>query len=350
MTGEVGNLDDQLTNERRKVDVATHNFSVRELVRMITDGELNVAPEYQRKFRWREDGESLFVESVFLGLPVPPLFVATNVDFQWEVVDGLQRLSTLVHYMSENADDLKLANRTSALVIEGLEKLTELNGKTFADLPRNFQVYFGRQPLQVISLTDKSDLQVRFDLFERLNKGTVTLTPQEVRACVYRGPFNSLLEELAKHESFTKLLKLQKIHQHDGTIAEQVLKFFAYKNFRDQFDGKVSTFLNRYMLAANERFDADQEKLAFMKASDRLFDICNGPFLRPGVHVTPLVQFEACLVAVAELQQGGQEVITPPGKWLVDPELKDSSTGATNTRSMLRRRIEQAKALLSGRA
>ncbi|MFC4018927.1 DUF262 domain-containing protein [Micromonospora sp. GCM10011542] len=348
---DLDTLEAQLTTERRKVDVANHNFSVRELVRMMTDEELNVAPEYQRKFRWTEDGESLFIESVFLGLPIPPIFVATNVGFQWEVVDGLQRLSSLLHFMGESTEDLKFANRREPLILEGLEKLNQLNGRTFAELPKSLQVYFGRQPLQVISLTDKSDLQVRFDLFERLNRGTVTLTAQEVRACVYRGPFNNFLEELAADETFLSLLKLQRARQHDGTKAEQVLKFFAYKNYRDEFDGKVSGFCNRYMQHAQSNFDYKRERQRFLDAVQTLSAICKGrPFVRPGISLTPLVQFEACLVAVAELQEEGAEIAVPTSDWLRDEELKASSTGATNTRAMLRRRIDRAKVLLGARS
>ncbi|MGH3808071.1 MAG: DUF262 domain-containing protein [Pseudonocardiaceae bacterium] len=188
---EPRDVEAQLGTERRKVDVSTLNFSVRELVRMMSDGELNVVPEYQRKFRWTEAGESSFIESVFLGLPIPPLFVATNVGFQWEVVDGLQRLSTLMHFLASSPGELAIVNRSENLRLKGLEKLTALNDAIHAELPAAMQVYFGRQPLQVVSLTDKSDLQVRFDVFERLNKGAVQLTGQEVRACVYRGDFNS---------------------------------------------------------------------------------------------------------------------------------------------------------------
>jgi hypothetical protein len=183
----------QLDEERRKVDVASHDFSVRELVRMMAEEELNVAPAYQRMFRWNAQASSLFIESVFLGLPVPPIFVATNVGFQWEVVDGLQRLSSLAHFLSSDADEAARVNRKTPLVLTGLEKLTQLNGATFSSLPKNLKVFFGRQPLQVVALTDKSNLEVRFDVFERLNRGGIRLTPQEVRACVYRGSLRILI-------------------------------------------------------------------------------------------------------------------------------------------------------------
>ncbi|MEU8814932.1 DUF262 domain-containing protein [Actinoplanes sp. NPDC048796] len=343
-------LEDQLHLERRKVDVATHNFSVRELVRMIAESELNVAPDYQRQFRWEPDGESTFIESVFLGLPIPPIFVATNVGFQWEVVDGLQRLSTLVHFVSSNPADLAIIDRKERLELQGLEKLNQLNGLAYEQLPKNLQVYFGRQPLQVVSLTDKSDLQVRFDVFARLNRGAVKLTPQEVRACVYQGSLNDLVSNLATFEPFSAMLKFKKVNQSDGTAAEQVLKFFAFKNFRETYDGKVERWLNRYMGKVQEDgFDYSGEENAFKKATLRLSEILEGKqFLRAGYPTSPLLQFEAVLVAIAELQAEGKEVVDPPSGWLSDSEFRESSGAGSNSRSMLNRRLNRARAFLSG--
>ncbi|MFJ4826072.1 DUF262 domain-containing protein [Streptomyces bacillaris] len=342
-------LEEQLRGERGKVDVAVHNFSVRELVRMISDEELNAAPNYQRKFRWEEADESLFIESVFLGLPVPPLFVATNVGFQWEVVDGLQRLSTLAHFLASDNEEAQLIGRPKPLRLSGLEKLTELNGTTFSELPRNLQVYFGRQPLQVISLTDKSDRQVRFDVFERLNRGGIQLTAQEVRACVYMGEFNDFIEELSEDPRLKSLVKLQRSHQNDGTRAEQVLKFFAYKNNGGAFDGKVERFLNSYMGIAEESFDYRRERQVFNQALETLYQVCGGkPLLRRQTKVTPLVQFEACLVASGQLATEGIAVRHVSPDWLEDQELRISSSGGSNTKAMLRRRLKRAKELLRG--
>ncbi|MGW4250819.1 GmrSD restriction endonuclease domain-containing protein [Streptomyces californicus] len=345
------NLEEQLRGERGRVDVAVHNFSVRELVRMITEEELNASPSYQRKFRWTESDESLFVESVFLGLPIPPIFVATNVGFQWEVVDGLQRLSTLAHFLARDAREAIEIGRESPLRLQSLEKLTELNGYCFTDLPKNLQVYIGRQPLQVISLTDKSDMQARFDVFERLNRGGIQLTAQEVRACVYQGRFNDFIDELSRDPRLNDILKLQRVHQDDGTRAEQVLKFFAYKNYKSEFDGKVETFLNRYMQAVDSEFDYVAEREVFDKALEALHAVCEGQyFLRKQTPVTPLVQFEACLVGAGELVEEGIPFGQVSPDWLEDAELRASTGAGTNTRSMLRRRVKRAKELLSGTA
>ena len=341
-------LEDQLAGERKKVDVASVSFSVRELVRMYEDSELSIAPSYQRKYRWPKKVASTFIESVFLGLPIPPIFVATNDDFQWEVVDGLQRISTLILFLSENEDARKQIGRDGPLVLEGLENLTQLNGFGFTDLPQAIQRYFARQPLQVISLTDKSDKAVRFDLFERLNTGAISLTPQEVRSAVYGGEFLDFIEELAQNENLHKLLKLQESNQHDGTMSEQVLKFFAYKNDSAAFRGAVTTFLNNFANQSQSGFKYETEKEIFEKTVHFLAELLNGPFLRDRTSVTPLVQFEACAVAIGMIFAEGDSPIAPTTDWLNDEELVASSTGGTNTRSMLTRRVSRAKELFSG--
>ncbi|MFF6785522.1 DUF262 domain-containing protein [Streptomyces sp. NPDC012510] len=340
----------QLLTERQKVDVATHDFSVRELVRMMEEDELNVAPAYQRMFRWNAKASSLFIESVFLGLPVPPIFVATNVGFQWEVVDGLQRLSSLAHFLSSDADEAGKVNRKSPLVLTGLEKLDRLNGRTYDSLPKNLKVHFGRQPLQVVSLTDKSNLEVRFDVFERLNRGGLRLTAQEVRAVVYRGDFNHFIEELALNEDFGALLKLKEGSKEDGTLVEQVLKFFAYKNHSDIFDGKVERFLNTAMGLSQQGFDYTRERNLFEKSCAFLRQVCDGAYLRSGTTTTPLVQFEACLVAIAQLYQEGGEPAVPHAGWIEDEELRASSGGGSNSRRMLERRLTRAKEIFIGQA
>ena len=85
----------QLSEQKRKVDFKTYDISVKELISMVSDGIVNISPDYQRKFRWDDVRQSLLVESVFLGIPVPSLYMATNTNATWEVIDGLQRIVTV---------------------------------------------------------------------------------------------------------------------------------------------------------------------------------------------------------------------------------------------------------------
>lgn len=93
----------QLEKERRTVSFDVYDFAVRQILDMIGSKDINVAPEYQRKFVWEDTRQSEFIESVFLGIPVPSIFMATNKDSTWEVVDGVQRLSTLIHFAGTEA-------------------------------------------------------------------------------------------------------------------------------------------------------------------------------------------------------------------------------------------------------
>jgi hypothetical protein len=340
-------MREQLDSQRRKVDVDHFDVTIREIVRMAESQELIRSPEYQRKFRWSLYDESRLVESLFLGLPIPSIFVATNADGTWELVDGLQRVSTLMHYVGSK-DVLGMINKNSSLRLHELEKLSSFNGFLFEELPKSFQLAFWKRFIRVTALSDKSDKEVRFDMFERLNNGGTILTPQEVRACVYRGKFSDFIRELSSSELFLAKLKLQKKRQNDGTKEELVLKFFAYLYDRDDFDGGVKKFLNNYMAKASREFNYEANRPLFYSVVETIDQFTDGPFLRQGVHVTPLNQFEGVMVGIADLLLRDKEIIPPPENWLNDPELKEHSTGGTNTPKKLRGRIRRAKELFSG--
>lgn len=351
---EFEGLEGQLKEKREKVDVSDVNFSAREIVRMYIDDELIIAPSYQRKYRWPRNVASRFIESIFLGLPIPPIFVATNDNFSWEVVDGLQRISTLILYMADDPEIRASVSSPDALELQDLENLTQLNGKTYHDLPQPLRLYLARQPLQVVSLTDKSDKSVRFDLFERLNTGSISLSAQEVRTAVYGGRFLSFIEHLSEDENLNSLLKLQEANQNDGTKTEQVLKFFAYKNNSEKFKGAVTKFLNSFAESMDKNgseFDYATEERTFRATMSYLNKLMDGrPFLRDRTPVTPLVQFEAAAVGAGMLIESGVQPITPEIDWIHDNELVTASTRGSNTRSMLTRRIDRAKAIFSGEA
>jgi len=202
----------------------------------------------------------------------------------------------------------------------------------------------------VTALSDKSNRETRFELFERLNAGGISLSPQEVRAAIFRGPFNDMLRELAYSEPFKSLVKLQRGKEDDGTREEQVLKFFAYHEARAEFDGRVTEFLNNYMeLNANAKpNELAAKRELFAKVVARISAICGGgPFTRPGYGPTPLVELEGVLVGAAEVITSGGTITDPPSDWTSDEKLVSASKGGTNTRAALEARIERAKELLT---
>lgn len=350
MADDAKSLQQQLDTQRLKVDVDHYDLTLRELVRMAVEGEMKLAPAYQRKFRWSHYDESRLIESLFLGLPVPSIYVATNKDGTWEVVDGLQRISTLIHFLSEAPQAFKMIGQKEPLRLEKLEKLAKLNGKTFKELPTSVQISFPRRPLRVTALSDKSDKDVRFDMFDRLNRGGIVLTAQEVRACIFRGRFAKMLRRLGNDENFKTILKLQKAKQNDGTREELVLKFFAYLNNRQAFQGDVKNFLNDYMAKASEDFDRTRNKALFLQVAAKLHELLRGrPFLRTNVKITPQNELEAVMVAIGEIFKSGNQVISPPTGWQDDEALVKYSSKGTNSVPMLNGRINRAIELLSGK-
>ena len=200
-------LSEQLGKQRRSVDFDTFDIQLQELLRMLDDGQIMVAPAYQRRFRWDNARSSQLIESLMLGIPIPNLFMATNADNTWEVVDGVQRLSTIVKFAGEEALRKKL-KVGDELVLNDLQKLDKFNGLKFATLSPHIQQHIKTRPLKVVTLNDKSDAVVRFDLFERLNTGGIELTKQEIRNCVFQGKFADKLDELAADSDFQIVVKL----------------------------------------------------------------------------------------------------------------------------------------------
>lgn len=349
MTGSIINLQAELDQQRKQIDVENYDITLGELYRMTAAKELIRAPEYQRKFRWSAADESYLIESLFLGLPVPSIYVASNQDGTWEVVDGLQRLSTLIHFMSDKPELLEELNKKEPLKLEKLIKLPSFNGYTFENLPTPLKLQFSKRGLRVTVLSDKSDSEIRFEVFERLNKGGVSLTPQEVRSCIYRGPLAELLRTLADSEDFQKLVKLQTLHSHDGTREELVLKFFAYLDIGNKYNGDVTGILNTFMKENAHSFDITKGRALFEATVGEILNITNGPLLRKGYSVTPLNQLEAVLVGAGTIIRGNNKIIAPNNDWLNDKELLKYSTKGTNTRSAFEGRNKRAIELLSGK-
>ncbi len=334
----------QLQEQRRKVDFDSYDITVDELVRRVALGRIEIAPAYQRQFRWDPARQSRLIESILLGIPVPPLFMATNTDeaagTSWEVVDGLQRLLTLTNFLGD-ADTRKIARLDGEpLKLSGLEILPSLDGQYASDLTADLRTGLEDRPIKVIVLNDKSDLQVRFDLFERLNTGGVKLTDHEVRESVFMGEFVDLLTELAASNDFKTVVTLPKGRQIDGTPQDYVLRFFAFRDEYEAFDHSVKDFLTDYCARAARNPNLDERREVF----HRTFQLLARTFphgLKTRKGTTPVNLFEGVAVGAA-LALDAEPDLGPPqsGEWVSSPELKSFTTGATNNRSRVSGRVE----------
>jgi hypothetical protein len=338
----------QLDLHRRKVDFDEYNLSVDQLTQMLDKQLIDAAPDYQRHFRWDGPRQSKLIESVFLGIPVPPIYMATNENQRWEVVDGLQRLMTIAHFcapahlwerLSREARARGAELSTEPLVLVELKKLSLLNDMGIDEMPEEFKVAFGLRPVKIVVLNDKSDRRVRFDLFERLNTGGLKLSDQEMRSCVFRGPFIDMLKSLSMSADFRRVVVLPKTREADGTYEEYVLRFFAFLLSYETFDHSVKGFLDDFV--AEHAEDA---------LSNELQDVFSNTFkslarklpygIRGRKGTTPVNLFEGVAVGAGLVIRDGGGLKGDPTAWLESSELRGYVTGATNSRPRVRGRIE----------
>ena len=262
---------------------------------------------------------------------------------QWEVVDGLQRLLTLVHFAGEDRARLATGLGESVLKLRNLEKLDTFDGETFAGLPQDLQSAFEDRPMKVVVLNDKSDLQVRYDLFERLNTGGISLTAHEIRECVFRGDFINLLVALADTDEFKGVVVLPDGRWKDGTPQEYVLRFFAYLEGYERFEHSVIEFLNEFTRTAYEDPDVGARTEIF-KRTFRFLDQTFPRGIRSRLNQTPANLFEAISVGAGLALREKPELQVPSDtSWITSDELRHLTTGATNSRPRVKGRIEYCR-------
>lgn len=334
----------ELDDNRRSVSFDSYDITVRQLIDMIIEGTIDISPEYQRHFVWDEKRQSQLIESIFLGIPVPSLFMATNKDATWEVIDGVQRLTTLINFVCTINESSKILVSPQKSKLSGLEKLSSMNDLFFEDLPKSIQLMLLTRPIRLTVLNDKSDFNVRYDLFERLNTGGVILHPQEIRNCVYLGEFNDFLKECAVDANFRSVVKTTANAERSGSFEELALRFFAYFEARNDFVHSVQGFLNDYMKAKTLNFSNKKElRNIFTKVFSFLNShLPNGIVRGNRVNITPTILFEAITVGTALAIQKNKSKVNANRlvTLLNDSELKRYTTGATNNKKTLLVRVE----------
>lgn len=258
--------------EYRNVEWSKEDLTIRQLWDMWLRGELILQPDFQRGYVWDIGRASRYIESVMLGLPTPAIFFSEEGNGGWVVVDGHQRLETLIRYMTpllehsaKEAGRYSHALRMTPLRLSGIEVLKELIGTTILDLPIERRAKLWETCLTVVKLARTCHSDMKYILFTRLNQGSMSLNNQEVRNCLYRGRYNDLLTRLSESEGFLELWSKSKPDKR-MKHRELVLRFFALLHRIDKYRMPFRTFLNDEM-EANQTLTANQG-LAFSKEFD----------------------------------------------------------------------------------
>lgn len=343
----------QIYDERMSVDFDTYDTSLSDLQRRFEAGRIDVTPDYQRFFVWDHERQSRLIESLLLGIPVPDLFMAYDAEGQdaWEVVDGVQRVTSIIGFLdpeNKQLDDDVREKLTRKLT--GLKKLTKLNGKSYEQLDQRVKNFLDDRFLKIVLLNDKSQSSVKYELFERLNTGGIILEDQEIRNVVYRGSFTEMLHKLAASEKFSQLVRDKGMGA--SKREEYVLKFFAYRDWYQEFEHSVVDFLKDYTKAMHSEFSENPSLcLEYEKVFDDTFQELGKMFpsgINRGRKNTPVNLFEAITVAASYAIDNGDTLIRGGDQVLLDDELKRLTTGATNSARRVRGRIEEAYSLMTG--
>lgn len=258
----------------KKVHTQSLDLSLNELLDMRKNDELDISPEYQRLFRWSEGTQSRFIESLLLEMPVPPIYVIEEETGRYSLIDGLQRISSYLHFRGElDAPHLDPPVRPGDfLTLTDCDIVEQLNGKRFEDLGTALQIRLKRAFVRVEVIRKSSDPRFKYYMFKRLNTGGVILSEQQIRNSTIRllgAEFNDFIIALSQNDAFetciANLTQERRLSQFDQ---ELVLRFFALKNWRNAFRHDVGDFLTEYMEQVTEArlpFDYKQEKAIFEK-------------------------------------------------------------------------------------
>ncbi|MGW4727949.1 DUF262 domain-containing protein [Streptomyces shenzhenensis] len=272
-------LESELEVYRQRITTDSYPMSISEIANLYRDGEMDIHPEFQRIFRWSGPQRTKLIESVLLGIPLPSIFVAQNEDGVWDVVDGVQRLSTIFQFMGILRNDE--GELVEPFVCESAPFLTSLEGVAYElfegaskSLTRAQQLDFKRSRIDVKIIKRESDNRAKYDLFQRLNSYGSIATPQELRNCLLvslsRTHFD-WLQDVASSKDFKEVLSLPERLINEQYHLELALRFITLRQLpevRISSIGNIGEFLSAEILSLVEKGYGE------LRAEKESFDSC----------------------------------------------------------------------------
>jgi len=231
-------------------DIVAYNElrSCADLFRMHEQGILDIQPDFQREVVWKDADQTRFIDSLIKQLPIPSMcFAFDHKKQKWIVIDGLQRISTIIRYLKgydwvlSKLDDIEpvLAGKSVAAIKTSDTKIHDLYTRV-----ENLSI-----PITVLrcEFTKQTHMEYLFTIFHRLNTGGMKLNNQEIRNCIYVGRLKNLLQELDENKSWRRINKMAKGKVYRFTKQELMLRFFAFHDGYNNYSGRLAKFLNSYM-------------------------------------------------------------------------------------------------------
>lgn len=248
-TGVELEVDEPLTAEEpepwdpEKIRIHTKHYSLRQMVEMITEGDLDIAPDFQRQYVWNSRQRSGLIESLLLGIPLPSFYFNEESTGKLQVVDGVQRLTTIFWYVMEQR--FKLSKVTY---------LHDLEGQGFEDLAAVFRRRLNGSQFVAHVIDPQTPYRVKFDIFRRINTGGTPLSPQEIRHCMSKARSRAFLKRLVSDQSFTKATGAS-LERHPRMADREVaLRFVAFRLFTPDEYAQHASF-DEFLGFVTERLD-----------------------------------------------------------------------------------------------
>jgi hypothetical protein len=265
-----------IEEQKKRLVTTSLDLSFNELVDMIETKELNIQPDFQRLFQWSPATQSRFIESLLLEMPIPPIYVIESEENKYLLIDGLQRISSYLHFrgrLDAPNNDVKLGDM---LQLCDCDIIPAFNGLKFDELPTSLQIRLKRYFVRVEVVRHGSDPQYQYYMFKRLNTGGVSLSEQQIRNCTVRllnPQFNDFIAGLSENSDYMKTTEFLTQEQRKSWYDQElVLRFFAFKNDLDSYVHQIGDFLTEYMERVSDinsqnhlAFEYDAEKAIFEK-------------------------------------------------------------------------------------
>lgn len=215
----------------RRLRTETYDFTVSTLVDYLREGHISI-PKFQRGYVWSKTQASRLIESLIINCPIPVIYLSQNNDETLSVIDGNQRVNSINLYLKDEYE------------LKGLSAYPELEGLLFSDLDPRFQRHILNRTLRCICILKDTHPQIKFDVFERLNTGSVKLSAHELRHGLYMGSLMKKIEGLSRNNIFKKLTMTE--NDKRMKTDELILRFFAFLNGWENYNKPLADFLNKY--------------------------------------------------------------------------------------------------------
>ena len=254
-----GSEDDmQIAPNDKRIHTSSGDLEVESLHNKKQRGRLILQPDFQRQYVWDATKASKLIESAILHIPLPIIYLSEEKDGKEYVIDGQQRLTSFFSFIDGQFPDGK------PFKLSGLNVCTELNGKKFSDLSEKLQDRVRYYKIRTITFQKESSENLKFEIFERLNTGSIQLNDQELRNCLYRGSFNDALKQMAEDQDFMFICGLKEPDKRMKD-KELVLRFCAfYHKTHLNYKAPMRNFLNA---EASEKRDISDKEIKELRSA-----------------------------------------------------------------------------------